>query len=1045
MTSMSKRSQRLAAQISEKPIVTIAPPQNAPKITVRIGKMVLPGELSSMENVPHDILDNNPIGGTTGFTIPSDFAENPEYKETTYTRREQEDIMAEINAKEAQLPEVSIDGYLFQQLNDRILESVSVCEVNNKNPSGPMSLFDTFMGTVEQGQICRTCSKSEMFCNGHIGRMKLVIPIIWPSYYDQLVHVMSSICFYCGSMLLSKFDIDNLGFSGLAGEIRLKSISEHSKGVPCNISGCKKNPIFNAKRTKINGLLTYSLDLPKEKGVPKTQEWHVLAMEELVKKLNAISDEDAILMGFRLNNHPKDFVRRYVPITPPNTRPPLYENGQPKQNSITLAYMRIIGFNNEINSLPLSNKDGRRKAYQNLIFAISHLLNNSDQKFKWNGQALKSFTELFGTKEGYMRHLVLGKAVNFSARTVGGPSAGTTFGYLGIPREFQRELTKDIRAQSYNIERLTKMLREGKINYIKPATNPGQIIKVREKIRDGWKLRIGDIVQRHLMEGDWIINNRQPSIARNCMSGYRIYFHDGRTIRLHMFNTTQHNADFDGDELNLHVPQDEMATAETMILLNTRKCMMSEGQNRPIGGVVYDAVTACYLATRTIDTIVNVTGPKGEIIETTISSDIMIPHERFLNYSLFISNPDYSHDDLLVRGYEAGLSFEFGYQNVVQDNDKLKILGVNSELVESDEKHKLINKLFERLRNNDKEITLGLRAFVKTFSGKLMFSALLPKTFTLINKDITIENGILKIGTITKSQVGPSQNAIHQYLQLYYSSETAANFINDVYLVMDQWLADFGHSVSISDCVPDNPKYKNIIKEEIEKARLTVIAMQAGQGEKKEEVQDEALDLRKEQNIILAVDVSKNVATKAMKEATGPQNRIKIMVESGAKGNISQASQLGFGILGQQFKKEWRMPLTISGGTRFLPTSVPFDPDPAARGFVDRSFYQGLTPTQFFAHNLAARGGLVATSVLTALTGTMQRRMIKFLEDLKVEYDGTVRNQGGMVFEWVAGYDGYDPRETHFVKTKKRGEILAFADVGFMMNKIRAQIKLQNE
>lgn len=150
----------------------------------------------------------------------------------------------------------------------------------------------------------------------------------------------------------------------------------------------------------------------------------------------------------------------------------------------------------------------------------------------------------------------------------------------------------------------------------------------------------------------------------------------------------------------------------------------------------------------------------------------------------------------------------------------------------------------------------------------------------------------------------------------------------------------------------------------------------------------------------------RELAAKACFRELHPTNSALIMAQSGSKGSNINISQM-IACVGQQAISGKRVPNGFEN--RALPHFEKYSKIPAARGFVQNSFYSGLTPTEFFFHTMAGREGLVDTAVKTAETGYLQRRLVKCLEDLVIHYDGTVRNAIGEVVEFIYGADGLDP------------------------------------
>lgn len=309
----------------------------------------------------------------------------------------------------------------------------------------------------------------------------------------------------------------------------------------------------------------------------------------------------------------------------------------------------------------------------------------------------------------------------------------------------------------------------------------------------------------------------------------------------------------------------------------------------------------------------------------------------------------------------------------------------------------------KRVSKTTKRVTFDIKNEVP---GKLLYSILFPKNFVYEYKGIEINRGIIKESSqpLTKSIVGAKANSIVHILYNEHSPKTAANFLSWAQFLLNRWLPTFGFSVGISDCLIKN-------YEDVEQTMQKCFA----QVDEKIEMNGDNV----EQEINNILNTATNVGQKLVKDGMrgGQNNRFVIMGESGAKGNYINCSQIT-ALVGQQNICGKRPPLGITGGTRSLPHFELGDNRPDARGFIVRSYYDGLSPTQTFFHLMAGREGLVDTAIKTAKSGYIQRRVVKKLEDKNVTSDNTVRTSNGCIVQFLYGADGFDASKLYNVNGK---------------------------
>lgn len=947
---------------------------------------------------------------------------------------------------EESLPQLMMEASIITLYDPETLEKEAVVNVTNASDEGPGSVNDPRMGVVDNGLVCATCHKDNLNCPGHLGYIKFNKPILHPLFTAEVIKVLECICNRCSSLLLTPEEIKEKGFLSYSGLTRLKMIAAESLKLPCRQPyGCINNPKYLPSKLKNTNKVLYKTNV---NGREVEME---RSIEEIQKLFSVITQYDAELLGFENGNHPSHLIMESLAVIPPNARPSIVLNGYVKKDPITELYINIVKINHNLanTTLDKSTIDSlRRTLFEN----IKALIDNNETKYmRGNKKELRTIKKRIQGKKGIIRGALMGKRINFTARTVLSPDPSLKYGQIRIPMEMAPFLTQKEVVTSYNINKLSNLLKQGKITSITPGSGKfkGKTYIMDKKRAADYKLRIGDTVNRHLMNGDYVLFNRQPTLHSQSMTGYEVVLGRPSTIGLHISDTTPKNADFDGDEGNLHALQTLDAVAEIREIMNVKNCIMNSETNKPAVGVVYDGITGAFLLT-----YVDKDG-KGVTVDKDLYNDLVS----------LLTNTD-------------GLA-----------------------------------SLDERLNEMK----------VDKYSGRGVFSLLLPPNFYYSKGMVQIRNGILVNGTITKDHIGTASGSIVQVIRSEYGNTRAVDFLTDAPFLINRWLQEYGFSVGLKDCYIEDratdkqrrealrsleiksglsavyelerqineetlelenlmkkstdqtsldllkekiqihkealkqaeskvdPKLyqqyiellrsdnyrdtKRMLYEEVAKAKLNVEAL----GTK---LDDPIEEERREADIIGFVNVTTQVGSKISTENLTHANALNVMAISGAKGSVNNIAQIT-GLLGQQFILGRRMPTAITQGTRCLPYFDRDDLDPSARGFCVNSFLTGLTPAELFFHQAGGREGLMDTAIKTADTGSMHRQLIKALEDIKIEFDGSVRNADHTIFQYAYGDDGFSAADLENVKIEEN-DIASFINLDRIAGKLNASFGFFN-
>lgn len=469
------------------------------------------------------------------------------------TRREREHLMSLTRSEEDKLPVFQVAGVEFSLMDPEELRRIAV--VNVTEPDSEMhgigalnTINDSRMGVVTDDQICSTCHKDEQECPGHLGIIRLNVPVLHPLMIRYIIAVLMSVCNSCGGLLLTKDEMESRGLFNYTGVERLIRIKKAiPKDVNCrrkhtgvgdkNIRRCGPNPVYMNKKIKETGRILYknSAGAEKERTVATVQ-----------KIFDGIEQEDATLLGFGSNAHPSRMIMQALPVIPPCSRPTTIMDGIVADNQLTLIYREIVSINKKLQIKPKPSEQLEfQKNVEALNFKISHFIDNTDGK---NARGKKPFIDLRSQiqgKEGVIKQFIHGKRVNFAGRTVASPDPTLEFGQIRIPSLLAKTLTMKIEITPDNIESLQNLLLSGKVTHIRPCSGnlKGSIVSVEANRVKEYIISVGDHIERWLQNGDFIIFNRQPTLHKQSMLGAEVVLGEGKTIGAHLSYSSPLNLD----------------------------------------------------------------------------------------------------------------------------------------------------------------------------------------------------------------------------------------------------------------------------------------------------------------------------------------------------------------------------------------------------------------------------------------------------------------------------------------------------------------------
>ncbi|CEP25183.1 unnamed protein product [Cyberlindnera jadinii] len=474
-------------------------------------------------------------------------------------------------------------------------------------------LNDPRLGSIDRNFKCQTCGEDMNECPGHFGHIELAKPVFHIGFINKIKKVCECVCMHCGKLLLDESNDlfkqairirdPKKRFNAVWNLCKTKMICEpnfppDADGTVRSRGGCgNAQPSVRRDGLKLWG--TWKKGNPDENEQP---EKRLLTPSEIQNVFKHITPEDCRKLGFHEDYaRPEWLILSVLPVPPPPVRPSIsFNDTQRGEDDLTYKLSDIMKANINVQKLEM---DGSPQHVINefealLQFHVATYMDNDiagqPQALQKSGRPIKSIRARLKGKEGRIRGNLMGKRVDFSARTVISGDPNLELDQVGVPKSIARTLTYPETVTPYNIQKLTELVRNG------PNEHPGAKYVIRDtgdRIDLRYNKRAGDIVlqygwkvERHLMDEDPVLFNRQPSLHKMSMMCHRVKVMPYSTFRLNLSVTSPYNADFDGDEMNLHVPQSEETRAELMNICAVPLQIVSPQSNKPCMGIVQDTL-----------------------------------------------------------------------------------------------------------------------------------------------------------------------------------------------------------------------------------------------------------------------------------------------------------------------------------------------------------------------------------------------------------------------------------------------------------------------
>jgi len=1005
-------------------------------------------------------------------------------------------------------------------LTSQEIENMSVAEIKSSKLNGVGSVYDPRYGTIANHEKCPICSQTWKDCPGHMGSMKLPYAIPHPVVLKHLADLLTCFCQTCHRLIMTWKQMKTLGILEYRKESRFRAfLSLAKKTIRC--SHCRKphgryivsdDKFLKCykKRTDVKFPITYE--------------------EVVSILLNIRDQEMVLLGFKDPLSHPRHMIISNLCVLPPSARPWVKGGSGIMHDDLTHKYIEIEKKVDKLDDSGIKEKVKLDAMDDLMFHVKTLFDNSKNKARDVNGKrSLRAIKQRVSGKAGMVRNNIQGKRTVESARSVISPDPDLHVGEVGLPQEFADKLMYPERVTLHNLAHCQKLLEDGKVlriisgnkstdgrfacftrgfkllygdgvirngRIIYPDALPnghtfqlqngdhvlryeevempdGNVQRRKKLIKNvepprkkNFQLEPGQIIERKLRDGDWVLFNRQPTLHEPSIRAKRVRIHPHRTLQMDLSSTQGHGADFDGDEMNIFTNCSENSRAEAQELMSTGAQFISGADSYPMLKIKQDNMLGGYRSTRGRDVIpreifmdacclllsVNeaederkgLSGLLGHMTLNQLTSKL--EHIRqvhkwkgLLELEIREMNKESPNEKLLatLRGEFKELKSQLDEARQTGDEECAATIKIQLRI-----KKERIQKLKEQMSKMNSEIEKQASDRL-LYAGNSLFSLLFPNNFefeydTKLSPDkqpLRITRGVVISGTFNDA-------ALHRAIHLIYKDyreEFACDFVTFWQRLTNFLLEREGFSVGLGDCIPKNTK---IIEEELEKAFLQVRQVERG-----------PLDAeQKEARILEILNKATNVGERIVREGMDPDNNFMHMISCGSKGKMFNYVN-SVSAVGQQNLSGKRVPQDCGG--RSLPCYPDNDHESESdqlsefekltrryqsRGFISSSFYSGLTAQEFFFLSAGGREGLIDTSVKTATCGYLSKRMLKLMEDVKIGYNQMVTNAKGTVVQFCYGDDNYSA--TELIRTEKHG--IQPVDVKHLVERLNKTVEWNN-
>ena len=654
--------------------------------------------------------------------------------------------------------------------------------------------------------------------------------------------------------------------------------------------------------------------------------------KKLIKRLDTVE-------AFRnSDNKPEWMVMTVIPVIPPDLRPMLQlDGGRFATSDLNDLYRRVITRNNRLKKLlelgtPAIIVQNEKRMLQEAVDALIDNGRRSKPITGAGGRALKSLSHSLKGKQGRFRQNLLGKRVDFSGRSVIAVGPDLKMYQCGLPREMAIQLFKPFVIN----EIVNKEI----------ASNP----KTAEKLIDRQDPRIWDIVES-VIDGYPVLMNRAPTLHRLGIQAFKPKLVEGRAMRLHPLVCTAFNADFDGDQMAVHVPLSEEARAEALVMMLGSNNILGPKDGKPIVTPGQDMVMGNFYLT----------------MEETA--------EEFYQEADRYNAVDCPKSAAIWTRYGDNEGHVFGSINEILMAYQTQQIHLHSRIaIPARALHK---ESFTEEQN---------RKYLLTTVGKVIFNNMFPTDFPFLN-EVSAENFVatperfflemgkdvkeaIKAMPVTAAFKKKDLGKIIGEIFKRYSTEKTSEILDQIKDMGFQYSTVAGVTVSLSDIevAPHKEEHVEYGKQKAEelktlrkKGKLTMMEWERHLNKLWADVKDD-----------IAEELLGNLPRK---------NPISMMARSGARGNTSNFTQLA-GMRGLMAKPNQ----SKSAKGEYVPTIIEVP--------IYSCFREGLNVSEFFISTHGVRKGLTDTALKTAESGYLTRRLVDVAQDVIVKQEDCGTDKG---------------------------------------------------
>jgi DNA-directed RNA polymerase beta' subunit len=618
-----------------------------------------------------------------------------------------------------------VSGVQFGLLSPEEIRRRSVCEITTHelyqgSEPVPSGVIDTRMGITDSSKRCPTCGLKNTGCPGHSGHHEMAKPVFLVQFLDIVKKLVRCVCFRCSTLILDDktLEASRRALMKLPREKRFDTVYKLcTRSAKRDCPACKaRQPSTVTRDLILKLILEWKKDngpskdavvdeelagggaeeeidnttalVPQMNAMASGATQMVLWPEDVLQILRRITDEHNEVLGFGPINRPEWMIATVLLVPPPCIRPTVHnELGQRREDDLTHKLSEIIKQSNLLKQ-KMANNASRKDiessamllAYHTATYADNQLPSMTPAQHR-NGRPIKSVTERLKSKEGRIRGNLLGKRVDFSARSVITPDPNISIDELGVPLRIAMNLTFPDMVNARSVERLQAMVDNGPdvypgAKYVHRVADGRTVRLMRDMPSGAIKLEHGDVVDRHLVNGDPVLFNRQPSLHKMSMMCHRVHVMKYDTFRLNPVVTPCYNADYDGDEMNMHSSRSLTTATELQELAAVPLQIMSPRTSKPIITIVQDVALGVYRLSGVMNTVRQrvafntmslIGGFSGDIEGKPVYSGIEVLSEA-IPRGLYMSSRDLSIEDgRIVKGVLRKSAFCGDDNNLIQN------------------------------------------------------------------------------------------------------------------------------------------------------------------------------------------------------------------------------------------------------------------------------------------------------------------------------------------------------------------------------------------